>query len=137
MASGLFTSAANELWGTGTRLDWDTDTWAAALIDAGAVTISRTTHDRYDDISAGQVATINLTTSAPAAGVIDASDATWPTVSGNTAEQVVLYKNTGTPSTSPLFLLFDAGGFTSGMPVTPNSGDITLTFNPSGIASLI
>lgn len=138
MASGLFTSYANILWGTGTRVDWDTDTIKAVLIDSADVTISRTTHDFYDDISAGAVGTPGTLDSVViSAGAVDAADEVFSTVSGDTAEQVVLYKDTGVAGTSSLLILFDAGGFTSGMPVTPNGGNITLSFNASGIATFV
>lgn len=129
MASGIFQSYANILLGTGTRVDCDTDTLAVCLIDSADVTISRTTHDNYDDISVGTIVTQNVDSPTISAGVLDFADEAWLTVSGDTGEQVVLYKNTGTPSTSPLMVLWDAGGFTSGMPVTPNGG--TITFSPS------
>jgi hypothetical protein len=46
----------------------------------------------------------------------------------------VIYKDTGTASTSPLIGYFDV--VASGLPVTPNGGNITVTFNASGIFAL-
>ena len=59
---------------------------------------------------------------------------TFPAVSGNTAEALVFYIDTGTAGTSRLIAFMDAG--VTGLPVTPNGGDITVTFNASGILAL-
>lgn len=135
MASGIFQGFAHNLLGNGTRVEVDTDTLAIALIDSADVTISRTTHDFYDDIAAGEVATGDVGSVTITGGTLDFADETLAAVTGDTAEQVVLYKNTGVDSTSVLMLLWDAGGFTSGMPVTPNGGDITFSPSASGAAA--
>lgn len=136
MASGLFTSYKNTLWGTGTRVDWDTGTITASIVDSADVSISLTTHDFYDDISAGVVASGTIGSVVISSGAVDGADVSLSTVTGDTCEQVVIWENTaGASSTDPLLILFDAGGFTSGMPVTPNGGTITLTWNASGIAT--
>ncbi len=136
MASGLFTSYKNALWGTGSRTDWDTATVKASIIDSADVTISLTTHDFQDDIAAGTVASGTIATPSISGGAVDGADVTLTTVTGDTCEQVVIWEDTGgAASTDPLLILFDAGGFTSGMPVTPNGGNITITWNASGIAT--
>jgi hypothetical protein len=45
----------------------------------------------------------------------------------------VIYKHTGTESTSTLIAYIDSG---TNLPVTPNGGDITVQWNASGIFSL-
>ena len=45
------------------------------------------------------------------------------------AESVVELKDTGTTSTSNLIAFWDTA---TGLPVTPNGGDITVTFSASG-----
>jgi hypothetical protein len=55
-------------------------------------------------------------------------------VTGNSAEALVFYIDTGTAATSRLVSYIDSGF--SGLPVTPNGGDITLSFNASGIFAL-
>lgn len=67
------------------------------------------------------------------AGVFDAADITFSAVSGSQITQVVIYKATGTETTSSLLVYFDT---MTGLPVTPNGGDITIAWNASGIFGL-
>lgn len=105
------------------------------LIDSADVTINPQSHQDLDDIDASLVATATLSGESVAlsAGTLtyDASDATFSAVTGDQAEQLVIYEHTGTPSTSPCIVFFDT--FTSGMPVTPNGGDIVVQWHASGI----
>ena len=55
-------------------------------------------------------------------GVFDADDIIFPTIpSGNTTEGVLLYKDTGTASTSPLIAYIDV---ITGFPLAANGGNI-------------
>jgi hypothetical protein len=49
-------------------------------------------------------------------------------------ERLILFKDTGTEATSILIAIYDT--FTSGMPLTPNGGDVTVQWNASGIFSV-
>ena len=51
------------------------------------------------------------------------SDVTISSVTGNSVESVNLIKDTGTPGTSPLIAYYDTA---TGLPVTPNGGDIVI-----------
>jgi hypothetical protein len=118
-----------------TRVDLDADTIKAVLIDHGTLTPNIATHDFYNDISAGLVGALSsaFTTKvigSPAVGVFDADNVTFPAVSGNSVESVNVLKDTGTAATSDLIAYFDTG---TGLPVTPNGGDITVTWNASGL----
>jgi hypothetical protein len=53
--------------------------------------------------------------------------------SGAAITGIVIYKDTGVASTSPLVAFIDTG---TGIPVTPNGGDISVAWNASGIFSL-
>jgi uncharacterized protein YigE (DUF2233 family) len=46
----------------------------------------------------------------------------------------VIYIDTGTAGTSPLVAYIDTG--VTGLPVTPNGGNINVTWNASGIFAL-
>ena len=59
---------------------------------------------------------------------------TFSAVTGNSVEALVLYVDTGSASTSRLVAYIDSG--VTGLPVTPNGGDITITWNASGIFQL-
>jgi hypothetical protein len=65
-----------------------------------------------------------------AAGAFDSDNATFTAVTGDQSEEIVGYKHTGVEGTSPLIFRFDV--FSSGMPVTPNGGDITVTVHVNG-----
>jgi hypothetical protein len=57
--------------------------------------------DNYDDFNGAVVGTDQtLGTKTVVAGVADAADSTFTSVTGNSVEAVLLYKDTGTPSTS-------------------------------------
>ena len=47
-------------------------------------------------------------------------------MTGDPSEALVIYKDTGTESTSPLIMYIDTA---TGLPVTPNGGDITVTWD--------
>ena len=67
-------------------------------------------------------------------GVFDAADVTFPSVAGASAEALVIYIDTGTAATSPLVAFIDTG--VTGLPVTPNGGNISITWNATGIFAL-
>lgn len=58
---------------------------------------------------------------------------TFTGVTGATVESLVLYIDTGTPATSRLVVYFDTA---TGLTLTPNGGNVTVTFNGSGIFQL-
>ena len=115
-------------------IDLENDTIKVALIDVADYTFSAA-HDFWDDALAGAVGTPQaLTSKTFTSGVFDAADATIPTVSGDPCEALILYKDTGDPATSPLIAYLDTG--VTGLPVTPNGGNITVQWNGSGIFAL-
>ena len=67
-------------------------------------------------------------------GVFDADDPTIAGVTGDQAEALIFYVDTGVAGTSRLIAFLDSGW--TGLPVTPNGSDITLQFNASGIFAL-
>ena len=120
---------ANELYASGREgfldgsIDWDTDDIRAILIDTDDYTVNLATHDNLDDIPAGARVAVSgaLTGKTVTGGVADANDVTWSAVTGDQSEAIVLYKHTGTESTSRLIAYIDSA---TGLPVTPNGGDI-------------
>lgn len=136
MANAVYVAFRNGVLGShATRVDLDADTIKVALIDHGTDTPNVTTDDFYNDISAGLVGSLSSaltskTIGTVAAGVFDADNVTFTAVSGNSVESVNIIKDTGSAATSDLIAYFDTG---TGLPVTPNGGDITVTWNASGI----
>jgi hypothetical protein len=110
-------------------------TLKVALVDTGTYTYSAS-HQFYNSITGVAGTPVALTSKTYVNGVLDAADVTFTAVSNGTVtcEALVLYVDTGTPTTSPVVAYFDTG--ITNMPVTPNGGDISVTWNASGIFAL-
>lgn len=125
MANALYPSFKELLLGG--DIDLATDTIKAALIDTGAYTYSAA-HDFWNDASAAVIGTPQtLASKSIASGIFDAADVTFTAVTGNSVEAIILYKDTGTASTSPLIAYLDTG--VTGLPVTPNGGNIAIAWD--------
>lgn len=109
-------------------IDWDTNDIRIILIDEADDTIDLAVDDNLDDrAGAARVATSSaLGSKTVTNGVADAADVTFSAVTGDPAESIDGYKHTGTESTSRLIFNIDTA---TGLPVTPNGGDITVTWD--------
>lgn len=105
----------------------------AVLIDTGTYTYNAA-HDFYADLS-GVVGTESaaLASKTFTNGVFDAADFSFTAVTGNTAEALVYFVDTGNAATDALICYVDSG---TGLPVQPNGGDINITINASGVFAL-
>jgi hypothetical protein len=128
MANGLYAIFKQRLLDK--ALDLDTDGIKAVLVDNADYTVNLTTHDDLADVAAGaRVATSsNLTTPTIALGVFDTDDFTWSSVTGDQSESIILYDDTH--ASDALIVYYDTS--ITGMPVTPNGGNINVTVNASG-----
>lgn len=105
-----------------------------ALVDTGTYTYSAA-HQFYSDLSGIVGTPQEILTKTQALGVFDGADVTFSAVTGATVEALVIYrKNAGANTTWPLVAYIDTS--VTGLPVTPNGGDIGITWNASGIFSL-
>ncbi|GAF79865.1 unnamed protein product [marine sediment metagenome] len=109
-------------------IDWDTDDIRAILIDVADYTVDLDADVNLDDIpGAARVAVSGaLTGKTVTDGVADAADVTFSAVEGDQCEALVIYKHTGTESTSRLIAYIDSA---TGLPVTPNGGDIKVEWD--------
>lgn len=133
MANGLYPKWKEALL-QGTSGSALTGTLKAVLVDTGTYTYSAA-HEFYSSITgaAGTPQTIGSKTYA--GGLLDGADITFPAVpAGPNVEALVLFLDTGTPSTSRLVAYYDTG--VTGLPVTPNGGDLPVTWNAAGIFQL-
>jgi hypothetical protein len=107
----------------------------AALVDTGTYTYSAA-HQFYSSLSGIAGTDQEILTKTQVTGTFDGDNLTFTAVSaGNNIEAIVLYrKNAGANTTWPLIAYLDTG--ISGLPVTPNGGNITVTWNASGIFTL-
>lgn len=124
----LNASANSALTGTGSTGLY------VALVDTGTYTYS-SAHEFYSSLSGivgtdqeiGSVTLVN--------GLIDGADSTFTSVTGASVEALVLYrKNAGANTTWRLVAYIDTS--VTGLPVTPNGGNISITWNASGILQL-
>lgn len=91
---------------------------------SGGLAFNLTSNTVWSDVSAGLVGdSVALTTKDNTNGVFDADDVTFTAVTGNEFEAVILYIDTGTPSTSTLAVYLDQSSGVS-FAVTPSGGDI-------------
>ena len=128
-ANGVF-KVANQAANTFELTD---PTTGANIAGSGAYTsggyvINMDTVQFHSSVSSGIVATSSaLSSKTSTLGVLDAADVTFTAVgSGAACDALLLWKDTTVSGTSPLILLI---GSATGLPVTPNGGDITVTFD--------
>ncbi len=126
MANTLF-DAARKRFLEG-QINWLTDTLKVILVDTGAYTPNTAVHEYLSDISGSAriAGPVTLTSKSTTGGAADAADVTFTSVSGASIEAIVIYKDTGTESTSPLIAYIDTA---TGLPITPNGGDIIVTWD--------
>lgn len=130
MANAVYPKYKEALIDGAANIDINDGTVKVALVDTGTYTYN-SAHDFYDDVTGvvGTPGTIANTTVTN--GLFDGDNVTFTAVSGATVEALIIYIDTGVSSTSRLVAYIDTG--VTGLPVTPNGGDITITWNASGI----
>ena len=99
-----------------------------ALLATAGYTPNTATHRNVSDVGSGNIVARSsaFTSKTETAGVFDAADITFPAVTGSVSPYIVLYVDTGTDSTSRLMGIIDTA---TGLPVTPNGGDISVTWD--------
>lgn len=114
--------------------DLNTDEIDVILVDGADYTSNIVTDADISDVPVAARVAISAAVVSPAItlGVFDHDDFTWSAVSGDQSEEIVYYNDT--TASDLLVCLFDTG--ITGMPVTPNGGDINVTINGSGVFAL-
>ena len=125
MANALYDAGRNAfLQGD---IDWVNDTIKAVIIDSADYAVNLSTDAFLNDIPvAARIGTAILSGQTASAGVADASDLTFNNVTGDQAEALVLYKDTGVEGTSQLIAYIDTA---TGLPVTPSGSDIIIEWS--------
>ena len=139
MANAVYNSFKRDIMNG--SIDLDTDTIKIALVTS-SYTPDVDAHGNFDDItnevsgtgySAGGASLSNKAVTADNTdneGVFDADDVSWSTAT-ITARGAVVYKSTGTPSTSKLICYIDFGA-----DKTSTAGTFTIAFDSEGIVNL-
>ncbi len=89
-------------------------------------TVNLATHQYVTDLSNILVRSGNFASKTETGGVFNAANITFTAVTGAQILYIVIYKDTGTDSTSPLILYIDTA---TNLPITPNGSDITITWD--------
>lgn len=130
MANALYDKARQAFLegGSPAVLNWLTDNVKVVLVDTGQYTVDLANHQYLSSVPVGaRISTSgNLTGKTSTGGVADAADITFSAVSGASIEAIVIYRDTGVEATSPLIAYIDTA---TGLPVTPNGGDITVQWD--------
>lgn len=134
MANALYPKWKEQLLQFTTNNNLSAGTVKVALVDTGTYTYN-SANQFYSSVSSAVVGTPQtIGTKTFTNGVFDGADVTFTAVTGSSVEALVLYVDTGSAATSPLVAFIDTS--VTGLPVTPNGGDISITWNASGIFQL-
>lgn len=125
--SAVYAAAKASFLGNTPSINLLSDTIRAALVTA-SYTPNPATDQYWSAANANVVGTPQqITSPSVAGGVFNGAGVTFASVAaGPAATQIVIFKDTGTPSTSPLVAVLTSG---SGLPVTPNGGNITIAWD--------
>lgn len=138
----FYNSFKAQLLGSGTAIDFESDTIKVALCTA-TYTPDKDAHNFFDDITneasatgytAGGYTILSPTVSQDNTddeGVFDCADPTWTLTTSATIRYGIVYKSTGTAGTSPLICYIDFGENFS-----VSNGTFTITINSEGLINI-
>lgn len=129
MANGLYDAAKQGFLDA--NYDILTQDIKIVLIDTALYSVDLTTDDFLDDVPVGAIEATsgNLASKTTTLGVFDAADVTFTTVTSTaaTVEAIVMYRDSsGASTTDDLICFVDTA---TGLPVTPNGGDIQVNWD--------
>lgn len=123
---------ANALYGKGREafgaagINWASDDIRAILVDTASYTVNIDVHDNLDDVPGGaRVGTaVAIASKTNTLGVMDCADFSFTGLtSAPTIEALVIYKHTGTESTSTLIAYIDTA---TGLPVAAGAAGVDI-----------
>lgn len=134
MANSMYNFARETCAGSG--LGWNAGDYRVALIDTGAYTFSASHKFLTDVPAAAFIAPTNgtragtvLASKTSVDGACDADDVTFTTISGTSAEALIIFKWVTDATDSWLVVYIDTA---TGLPITPNGGNIIIQWD-SGV----
>jgi len=108
--------------------------YASLVTTSGGYTYSAA-HQFYSSVTNVVGTEVAITTPSVVNGLFDGDDVTFTAVSGTVIGAIIIFRrNTGANGTWRLVLYEDTS--VTGLPVTPNGGNIVITWNASGIFQL-
>lgn len=133
MANAIYPKYKEAILQSAANSNMSSGTVKVALIDTGTYTYSAA-HEFYSSVTGVVGTPQTIGTKAFTNGIFDGQDVTFTAVTGSSVEALIIYIDTGTAGTSRLIAFIDTS--VTGLPVTPNGGDIGITWNASGIFAL-
>ena len=126
MANALYDEGRRAFLGA--EIDWVGTAMRIILVDAADYTKDLALHDFLDDVPAGarEEESVNLTTKTETDGIADADNVTFSSAAGDPCEQIIGFEETGADATSQVIFNIDTA---TGLPVTLNGGDVTVTWD--------
>lgn len=117
------------------EVNWLGDNIRAVLVDTELYTANKSTNKFLSDIPEAAIlyTSVNLSGKTATKGLAKADPAVFVSATGPQATAAVLYKHTGTPSTSRLIAYFEQA---NGLPVIPNGADVRVVWPDNGIFQL-
>jgi len=139
MANAIYPTYKTSIMSAGTDtsliLNTAQDGPFCSLVDTGVYTYN-VAHQYFSPSLTGIVGTDQrIQSPTVVSGTFDGSDLTYVAVTGATVEALVIYRHNATANTTWRLVCYLDTGVT-GLPVTPNGGDITITWDALGIFSL-
>lgn len=137
MASAIYPKALQSFLTQNPSIDVDTDTIKVAAVDLTADYTYSSAHQYKSSVPSYSGSTdATLASITGTSGTMDAADlspafAALAQSASKTVGALVIYKDTGNAATSPLIAFIQLASA-----VTPNGGDINITWNGSGILSI-
>ncbi len=133
MANALYDLARQSFLSQSPAIDWDTDNIKVILARISGGYTANLVTDQFVGNGTTPIATANIISRSPnlasktvALGVADAAGTTFTAVSGAASGALVIFKDTASDATCPLICYIDTA---TGLPVTPNGGDINVAWN--------
>lgn len=113
------------------EISWPTGAIKVALVDTGQYSVNLSTDTSMANIAVGAIIAGPLSLNnktIESNGAVNGDDLTFSTVSGNSIEAIVIYLEIDalTPASNPLIAYIDTA---TGLPITPNGGDIIVTWD--------
>lgn len=110
------------------ELDWDANDIRVILINTGNYPTCDPSHKFLSSIPSNARVAVSgsLASKTVTNGVANGANVTFSAVSGATVGALVIYYHTGSDATARLIAMVDTA---TGLPLTPNGGDITIAWD--------
>lgn len=136
MANVIYDKYKEALLSSANNISLIDETVKISLIDTADTTFS-SIHEFYADLANsndGVIATETLSNITVTNGVLDADDVLFESLSGDSAEALLIWIDTGDANTDRLVAWMDTN--IDGLPITPDSSNVDILWSTSGIFKL-